>query len=142
MQSIGQNTRTCVALSLIGSRSIELKIKKEKCTLFGQFCRLDPYFTAKRLFLHRLTSQYYFYDLKYGFVIDAIEILMSVGLEHIVTEYRNSGMFPSKFYWKKVINAKIAQERDNAFISEVLEENLDLALRYLLNLPEWTLLSL
>lgn len=42
-----------------------------------------------------------------------------------MTEYRNSGMFPSKFYWKKVINAKIAQERDNAFISKVLDENLD-----------------
>lgn len=78
MQSIGLNTRTCVALSLIGSRSIELEIKKKKCTLFGQFCRLDPYFTAKRLFLHRLTSQYYFYDLKYGFVIDAVEILISL----------------------------------------------------------------
>ena len=34
-------------------------------------------------------------------------------------------MFSSKFYWKNVINAKFDQERDNAFILEVLEENLD-----------------
>ncbi|MEW8545933.1 MAG: reverse transcriptase family protein, partial [Candidatus Thiodiazotropha sp.] len=129
MQSIWRNTRTCVALSLIGSRSIELEIKKKKCSLFGQFCRLDPYFTAKRLFLHRLTSHYYFYDLKYGFVMDAILALIDLGLEHIVSEYRNSGMFPSKFAWKKVVNAKIAQERDNTFLSEVYEENLDPFLR-------------
>ena len=56
MQNMDRNTRTCVALSSIGIMSLNYMIVKRKLTLFGQLCRLDTSYAAKRLFLYRLSS--------------------------------------------------------------------------------------
>ena len=68
MQGLDRYTRSCVALSLIGSCPIEQEIRKKKMILFGQLSRLDPYYTVKRLFMYRVVSMHYFNDITYGFV--------------------------------------------------------------------------
>ena len=75
MQGIDQRTRSCVALNLLGIPNLESEIMKKKCTLFGQTCRLDPYYSVKRIVLHRLTSHYFLNDVKYGFIVDTLRII-------------------------------------------------------------------
>ena len=75
MQGIDRCTRSCVALNLIGMPDLESEIAKPKCVMFDQLCRLDPRYTVKRLFLHRLTSHFYFKDILYGFVLDTLKII-------------------------------------------------------------------
>ena len=97
IQEIDRKTRTCVALGLIGSSDLKYEIEKRKATFIGQLCRLDPHFAVKRLFLQRMTSHYFFKDVRYGFIIDIFRFLGEYNFEHILIEYLNSGVFPSKF---------------------------------------------
>ena len=107
VQGIDQCTRSCVALNLLGIPNLESEIMKKKCTLFGQICRLDPYCTVKRIFLHRLTSHYFFNDVKYGFIVDTLRIIIitDLGLERCIVNFLNTRVFPSKYFWKKKTSA-------------------------------------
>lgn len=125
IQDIDRKTRTCVALSMIGSSDLKYEIQKRKATLLGQLCRLDPHYTVKRLFLHRVTSYYFFKDLKYGFVLDIFRFLEDYNMEYILTEYLNSGVFPSKYKWKQLVREKL---KDKAILStrlEIIDEGLE-----------------
>ena len=101
MQSIDRCTRSCVALNRLGIPNLETDIAKRKCSLFGQICRLNPHYTVKRVFLHRLTSHFFFNDIEYGFIVDSLNIISDLGLEDYVLTFLNTGNFPSKFEWKK-----------------------------------------
>ena len=46
-----------------------------KPSLLGQLCILDPHFVVKRLFLHRLSNQYLFHQLRTGVIVDVFRIL-------------------------------------------------------------------
>ena len=109
IQEIDRKTRTCVALGLIGSSDLKYEIEKRKATFFGQLCRLDPHFAVKRLFLQRVTAHYFFKDVKYGFIIDIFRFLEEYNFVHILIEYLNSGVFPSKFEWKKLVQETLKQ---------------------------------
>ena len=100
MQGIDRCTRSCVALNLIGMPDLESEIAKRKGAMFGQLCRLDPRYTVMRLFLHRLTSHFFFNDILYGFVVDTLKIISDLGLEGYVLTFLNNGDFPSKYVWK------------------------------------------
>ena len=52
---------------------------------------LDPRYTAKRLFLHRLKSHFLFNDILYGFVVDTLKIISDLGLEGYVLTFLNTG---------------------------------------------------
>ena len=58
-----------------------------------QLCRLDPCYTDKRLFLHRLSSHFFFNDILYGFVEDKLKIISDLGLEDYVLTFLNTGDF-------------------------------------------------
>ena len=73
IQNIDRCTRSCVALSLLGSRSLDKDIQKRKLILFGQLCRLDPFYTVKRIFIYRLIAQVYF-NLTHGFVLGSLSL--------------------------------------------------------------------
>ena len=79
---------------------LESEIAKRKCSLFGQLCRLDPRYTVKRLFIHRLPSHFFFNDILYGFVVDTLKIISDLGLDYYVLTFLYTGDFPSKFVWK------------------------------------------
>ena len=82
IQCVGRSTRTCVALSLIGATSLDYEVQKRKGILFGQLCRLDTFYAAKRIFLYRLVSKLIFNDTKYGFVRDVCQLLSKHELKH------------------------------------------------------------
>ena len=83
MQNMDLNTRTCVALSSIGIMSLNYMTVKRKLTLFGQLCRLDTSYAAKRLFLYRLSSHYLYNSIEFGFIPD-IYVLRKVGIGTIL----------------------------------------------------------
>ena len=87
IQNIDRCTRPCVAISLLGSRSLEKDIQKRKLILFGQLCRLDPFYTVKKIFIYRLISQFYFNDLIRGFVLDSLDFLSKFNLMHMVRDF-------------------------------------------------------
>ena len=103
IHGIDRHTSTSVALSLIGSFNLQYAIEKRKANLLAQLCRLDPHFAVKRLFLHRLTVQYLFKQLKFGFVVDVCRILEDYTLGYVLVEYINSGLFPTKYSWKTLV---------------------------------------
>ena len=128
MQGIDQRTRSCVALKLLQVLEIpnlESEIMKKKCTLFGQICRLDPYYTVKRIFLHSLTSHYFFNDVKYGFIVDTLRIITDLGLEGCIVNFLNTGVFPSKYVWKKQVRSKLETMTSANVLSELHLENFD-----------------
>ena len=84
MQHIDQLTRSCVTLNLLGVSNLELEVMNKKCTLFGQICCLDPYYTVKQNFLHRLTSHYFFNHVKYGFIVATLRIITDISHEECI----------------------------------------------------------
>ena len=105
IQNIDRCTRSCVALILLGSPSLEKDIQKRKLILFGQLCQLDPFYTVKRIFIYRLISQFYFNDLTHGFVLDSLNILSKFNLMHMVRDFISLWQFPGKYSWKTMGNS-------------------------------------
>ena len=68
---------------------------------------------------------HYFNDITYGFVIDALNIIAGLDLNHVMTEFINIGIFPSKYSWKALIRSKLCGQRDLEFESDVAENQLD-----------------
>ena len=118
MQNMDRNTRTCAALSLFGTSNLNYVIHKRKLTLFGQPCRRDTFYAAKRLFLYRITSQYLYEDIECGFISDIFQMLKDYDLEHMLADFMNSGNFLSKYSWKRLIHMKM---KSCASTSEGLE---------------------
>ena len=80
---------------------LESEIAKRKCAMFGQLCRLDPHYTVKRLFLHRLASHFFFNDILYGFVVDTLKIISDLGLEgYVLTFLKGSPITKALTYMK------------------------------------------
>ena len=67
----------------------------------GQLCRLDTHFAVKQVFLQRLTAQFLFKQLKFGFIVDVIQILEDLSLSHVISNYINNGIFATKLSWKR-----------------------------------------
>ena len=120
----------CVALSLIGAISLEYEIQKRKRILFGQLCRLDTYFAVKRLFLYRLTSKYIFNDIDHSFIYDVFQFFAKYNLEHLIVDFVNTGNFPAKHSWKRILNSKIKDQTHQDFASQIADEGLQLFLTF------------
>ena len=128
IQGIGKYTRTCVALGLIGAVSVECEIEKRKGILFGQLCRLDTRFAVKRLFLYRLTSKYIHNDRDRGLIADMFQILSKYDIEYVVADFVRTGVFPSKYTWKRLLSSKIMDNANRCLVAEAEQEGLQLFL--------------
>ena len=124
MQNMDRRTITCVALRLLGASSLIFEIHKRKLTLFGQLCRLDTFYAAKRLFLYRLTSQYLFRNITYGFIYDIFQLLKDYDFEYVLTDFMNSGRFLSKYCWKRLVNSKLRSCAERDAMSQATNEGL------------------
>ena len=107
IQFLPRNTNTEVVLSLIGINPIEADIDYRKLTFFGQLCRLPGCYRVKEVFLHRLFNFTNSLGPKYGFIPDLFHILNKYSLGDVLDMYTESGVFMSKFVWKKIIREKI-----------------------------------
>ena len=130
MQNMDRNTRTCVALSLFGTSSLKYVIHKRKLTLFGQLCRLDTFYAAKRLFLYRITSQFLFEDITCGFIPDLFQLLKDYDLDYVLNDFMNSGQFITKYSWKRLVSSKLKTCADSDIVSQALNEGLEVFLSF------------
>ena len=75
IQGLPKQTRSVIALGLIGSNPIISEIDRKKFIFLGQLCRLPPGVIQKQLFNHRLFSVFHASDVQYGFIPDILRIL-------------------------------------------------------------------
>ena len=107
IQCIVRSTRSDIALSLLGCRSLESEIDYKKLTLLGQLCRLSTDFISKDLFNNRLIRFIDDPHNKSGFFPDLYRILQKYDLVYFLNNYVTYGIFPTKFHWKSVIRDRI-----------------------------------
>lgn len=101
-------TRTDMALSLIGSSSIEAYIALQKLTFLGSLIRANDTCLAKKLFLVR----YFQYSLNctklhVGFIPDVMKILHKYSLLCYFETFLKDGQFEPKFRWKRLCKEAI-----------------------------------
>ena len=107
IQCIDRSTRSDIALSLLGCRSLESEIDFKKLTLLGQLCRLSTDFLAKDIFNNRLIRFIGDSHNKLGFFPDLLRILQKYDLVYYLNNYVTYGIFPTKYHWKTVIRDSI-----------------------------------
>lgn len=107
MQGLPKSTSTDVTLSLIGLNPIESEIDYKKLVFLGQLCRLPGAHRVKEIFIHRLVHFNESPAKKLGFLPDIYRILNKYSITHILDEYKQTGSFPNKLSWKKLVRKKI-----------------------------------
>jgi hypothetical protein len=109
MQGISKFTRSDVALSMIGCKSIGSVIEYKKLTFLGQLCRLRVDTLPKIIFNNRLVRYMDTPYRKRGFFPDIYRILCKFNLLHFLNSYIDKGTFPSKFKWKNIIKSALCR---------------------------------
>ena len=122
IQSIPRLSRTDIVLSSLGMLPIEAEIDKRKLVFFGQLCRLDIDTTVKRLFIHRLCEYNNCPSRIRGFIPDLFGIFQKYRLNDTLTTFCSTGIFPSKYTWKRLVNSKINIKHASLLESRVLAD--------------------
>ena len=133
MQSLPKRTSTDIALSLLSCKSIEYEIDYRKLIFFGQLCCLPNDYRVKEVFLRRLFNFNTSVKLKCGFIPDIYRILGNYSLIDAFDKYVNTGVFASKFLWKRLVREKIRMAHESEWRSRV--EN-SVSLNRFLNIHE------
>jgi hypothetical protein len=110
IQCIDRTTRSDIALSLLGCRSLEYEIDYKKLTLLGQLCRLSTDFLSKDLptkFNNRLIRFIDNPNKKCGLFPDLYRILQKYDLVYFLNNFVTYGIFQTKYHWKSVVKESI-----------------------------------
>ena len=106
--NLPKQTRSDMCESLFGLLPITSEIDKRKLQFLGRLCRLESDSLTKQIFLNRLFSYTDFPKRKhYGFIPDVINLLKKYNLETHLHSYLQSGMFPLKKEWKRIVSSTI-----------------------------------
>ena len=119
IQGLPKQTRSVIALGLIGSNPIISEIDRKKIIFLGQLCRLPPGAIHKQLFNHRLFSVLHASGVQYGFIPDILRILDKYSLSYVLDEYIQSGQFMSKFSWNRLVKTKINMNVENQWCEKI-----------------------
>ena len=107
MQSIPKFTSTDASLAMIRMYPIEAEIDYKKLIFLGQLCHLPGGFRAKEIFTHRLIHFNESPVKKLFFLPDIFRIFNKYSIVQVLNEYIQTGSFPNKIAWKKVVREKI-----------------------------------
>ena len=95
--------------------SIGTFIEYRKLQFLGQLCRLSNVYIAKHIFNNRVLHFLNFDNQTNGFIPDIYRILQKHGLNNVLENYVSDGIFPTKFTWKRMLNASVLlPERRNS----------------------------
>ncbi|XP_052799264.1 uncharacterized protein LOC128230877 [Mya arenaria] len=117
MQGFQRSVATKFVLSTLNITSIEVLIDCKKLQFFGQMCRLPCQYLAKIIFNSRLIRYINFDRQTVGFVPDIYRLCQKYLLVDYITQYINTGQFPSKYEWKKTIHKSVT---DNIIVHLLL----------------------
>ena len=116
MQGFGKYISTDFVLSTINVDSIEDAIEYRKLTIIGQLCRLSPKYLAKKFLNVRLIQYFNRTERALGFIPHKMCIMNKYGLTTFISDYLNTGKFPSRMHWKNIIHhAVIVQHRKERY---------------------------
>ena len=107
MQYLPRNTKTEVALTLLGSNSIEMEVDRHKLIFLEQLCNLPSHLRVKELFIHRLINYFENPRRQLGFIPDIYRILEKYSLSYVLQGFLENGIFVSKYAWKRLLKEKM-----------------------------------
>ena len=110
IQGLPKQTRSDIALGILGANPIMAEIDKKKLIFFGQLCRLSPEVIHNQILNHRLFSVFQTPGPKYGFVPDILRILDKYSLSYVLDEYMQTGRFMTKFSWNRLVRTTIDEK--------------------------------
>ncbi|MES9879758.1 MAG: reverse transcriptase family protein [Sedimenticola sp.] len=107
MQGLSTQTRTDIALGVIGEKSLQTEIDRKKLVYFGQLCLLPNDCRIKDVFINRLIHYGTSPARKRGFVPDIYRLLAKYSLMHYAQNYVTEGEFMSKYAWQHLVNNEV-----------------------------------
>ena len=127
MLALKTSTKSDMCESIIGIQPIMSFIHKRKLFFFLQkLCMLDNNnCLSKRIFLVRLFL--FLIDphrRHYGYIPDVIDMLRTYGLIQYLTEYIDTGRFPSKNQWKSIVHKTVNEQQSVNWLNRIaLDDN-------------------
>ena len=109
-------TRTDMALSMLGWHSMQTEVDKRKLIFLQKLCVMDTDLLTKWVFSHRLNL----FAVKghrnqMGFIPEIWRILTKCNLKDHLKAYLETGEFPKKCTWKKIIETSVNSAHQNAW---------------------------
>ncbi|KAH3834591.1 hypothetical protein DPMN_107921 [Dreissena polymorpha] len=91
-----------------------------KLKFLGQLCRLSPKYLVKDVFHNRLLRYMNLENQSVGFMADVYRLLGKYGLLQFLNEYIETGLFPTKFTWKMIIDKTVILQAKIAVAQRLL----------------------
>jgi hypothetical protein len=110
IQNFHKSISTKFALCMLNIPNILTMINYRKLQLFGQLCRLPSKYLAKQIFVNRLIRYVSVDRQKHGFIPDIYRLLQKYDLLYVIYTFIDTGVFPSKLKWKKILQMKVINE--------------------------------
>ncbi|KAH3784863.1 hypothetical protein DPMN_162935 [Dreissena polymorpha] len=120
MQSLHKSISTDYCMCVSNASPIETYMDCSKLKFIGQLCILSPKYLVKDVFHNRLLRYMNLENQRVGFMADVYRLLGKYGLLQFLNEYIETGLFPTKFTWKMIIDTTVN-----------LQAKLDVAQRHL-----------
>ena len=120
IQQLPKLTRSDICESLVGLNPITCEIEIRKLYFFGKLCNMNSKHILKKIFLNRLFTCVFYKDtVRYGFVLDILDIVQKYDLSEYITDYLLGGQFPGKLQWKKAMSLVIQSCQQQSWTSRV-----------------------
>ena len=106
IQHVPPYTKTDVCLSLIGKMPPNFHIDERKLVFVGQICCLAADHVLRSIFCYGLVSYYgpFAHNCpQLGFIPSITQLLRKYSLEYFIFNFMQSGQFPPKNAWKKLV---------------------------------------
>jgi len=146
MQRFSKYTNTMVRYLTIDLVPVQLEIDYRKLLMFGQLCRLDESYLAKQIFVHRLVRFVNLGRQSRGFTPDMFRLLQKYELVQYLEVFCTTGVFPSKFSWKRTLKSMIFYKWRSNTLKSLMQEHSDIPVSNALGesgcSPVWQLAAL
>jgi hypothetical protein len=104
IQGFGKITRTDICLSMLGWLPVQSEIDKRKLGFLQKLCSMPNNLLSKQIFNARLSMFVIRYDdIQKGYIPDIFKILKKYDTLQFIVKYIDSGTFPNKQTWKKLV---------------------------------------
>ena len=129
IQSMDKYSPIEVTVSSLGMMSMCGYIDKQKLLFLGRLCRTGTELFHKQLFLSQITQYHMGFKNICNTTLSLIETLQKYELNQFLTDYINSGIFPTKKCWLVIVNNAVWEYEERMW-TERLSSRTELS-RYL-----------
>jgi len=124
LQGLPFRTRSDKCSSLLGWYSIETYINISKLLFFGRLCRLKSSALPRQILVTRL-MEYIYKCVKeqLGFIPDILQIAIKYRLDNFILTFLQTGTFPSKIYWTKIVKENVYSIEENLWRERLVNDD-------------------